>query len=78
MANKLDEFVRETIDELLKELPVERRLEGISLEERLKGLFADELDELRCHGSCAAPLEEQRPGSQASVTCYCCGPIEWT
>src|SRR3954467_1712142 len=29
MATKLDEFVRQSIDELLKKLPVEKRLEGI-------------------------------------------------
>jgi hypothetical protein len=38
MANKLDEYVRQTIDELLKELPAEKRLEGLSPEERLEGL----------------------------------------
>ncbi|MBY0528155.1 MAG: hypothetical protein K2R98_32465 [Gemmataceae bacterium] len=42
MANKLDEFVRETIDELLKELPLSKRLEGLSPEERLGGLSPEE------------------------------------
>jgi hypothetical protein len=47
MANKLDEFVRETIDELLKELPPKKRLEGLSPEQRLEGLSPEELEELR-------------------------------
>jgi hypothetical protein len=42
MANKLDEFVRQTIDELLKELPPAKRLQGLSPEERLKGLSPEE------------------------------------
>jgi hypothetical protein len=43
MTAKLDEFVRQSIDELLKKLPPEKRLEGLSPEERLKGLSPDEL-----------------------------------
>jgi len=42
MPNMLEEFARQTIDQLLKELPVEKRLEGLSAEERLKGLPAEE------------------------------------
>src|SRR5438045_2684514 len=52
MPDKLKEFVRETIDELLKSLPAEKRLEGLPaeelrkrlpVEERVKGLSAEEL-----------------------------------
>jgi len=43
MPDKLKEFVRETIDELLKSLPVEERLKWLSPEERLKGLSAEEV-----------------------------------
>jgi hypothetical protein len=52
MSDKLKEFVRQSIDELLsslppeelrKALPVEERLKGLPAEERLKGLSADEM-----------------------------------
>lgn len=52
MPDKLKEFVRQTIDELLQSLSVEERLKGLSaeevakalpVEERLKGLSADEM-----------------------------------
>src|SRR5262249_1462135 len=43
MPDALEEFARETIDELLKELPVAKRLEGLSAQERLEGLSVDEL-----------------------------------
>jgi hypothetical protein len=43
MSDKLKEFVRETIDELLKSLPAEERLKGMPAEERLKGLSADDV-----------------------------------
>jgi hypothetical protein len=43
MADKLKEFVRQSIDELLKSLRPEERLKGLSPEERLKGLSADEV-----------------------------------
>ncbi len=43
MGNQLEEFVRNSIDELLKKLPPEKRLEGLSTEERLKGLSPEEL-----------------------------------
>jgi hypothetical protein len=42
MPDKLKEFVRETIDELLKSLPAEQRLKGMPAEERLKGMPAEE------------------------------------
>src|SRR5262249_16750991 len=38
MPDILEEFVRETIASLLKELPDEKRQEGLSLEELLKGI----------------------------------------
>jgi hypothetical protein len=43
MSDKLKEFVRETVDELLKSLPAEERLKGMPAEERLKGMSADEI-----------------------------------
>ena len=43
MPDKLKEFVRQSIDELLKSLPAEERLKGLPPEERLKGLSAEEL-----------------------------------
>jgi len=42
MPDKLKEFVRQTIDELLTNLPAEERLKGLPAEERLKGLPAEE------------------------------------
>ena len=52
MSDKLKEYVRQRIDELLASLPaeelrkrlsVEERLKGLSVEERLKGLSAEEV-----------------------------------
>lgn len=43
MSEKLQEFVRQSIDQLLKSLPPEERLKGLPPEERLKGLSADEV-----------------------------------
>ena len=42
MSDKLKEFVRQTIKEMLASLSVEERLEGLPSEERLKGLPAEE------------------------------------
>jgi len=42
MSEKLDEFVRQSIDKLLKSLPPEERLKGLPPEERLKGLLPEE------------------------------------
>jgi hypothetical protein len=36
MPDKLEEFTRETIDQLLRELPVEKRLEGVPMESLLE------------------------------------------
>ncbi len=53
MSQKLEEFVRQSIDDLLAKLPPEKRLEGLSPEERLEGLSPEErleglsADELR-------------------------------
>jgi len=61
MSEKLKEFVRQSIDELLKclpaeelrkALPIEERLKGLPAEERLKGLPAEELRK-------ALPIEER-------------------
>jgi hypothetical protein len=43
MPDKLKEFVRQSIDELLKSLPPKERLKGLSPEERLEGLTAEEV-----------------------------------
>ena len=38
MPDQLEEFTRETIDRLLKELPAEKRLEGLSVDDMLAAL----------------------------------------
>jgi hypothetical protein len=52
MPDKLKDFVRQTIDELLESLPAEElrkrltsaeRLEGLPVEDRLKGLSVEEI-----------------------------------
>jgi len=42
MSEKLKEFVRETLKEVLRDATPEEKLEGLSAEERLKGLPAEE------------------------------------
>ena len=42
MPDALEEFTRETIERLLKEVTVEQRLAGLTPEQRLKGLSAEE------------------------------------
>ena len=39
MPQTMEEFVRETIDEILSKLPPEKRLEGLSAEQRLVGPY---------------------------------------
>src|SRR5262249_45555312 len=59
MPDILEEVYRETIEQLLKELPVEKRLEGLSPEERIKGIPRETLEELlrklKDNGSSASP-----------------------
>jgi hypothetical protein len=55
MPDKLQEFVRKSIDELLASLSVEERLKGLPVEERLKGLPVEE----RLKG---LPVEERLKG----------------
>jgi hypothetical protein len=55
MSITLEEFARQSIDELLKELPAKKRLEGLSDEERLEGLSAEQI--LR-----AVPIEKRLEG----------------
>ncbi len=68
MPTPLEEFARETIEELLKELPadqllkavpVEKRLEGLSPEQRVQGLSREELlklaEKLKGDGASATP-----------------------
>jgi hypothetical protein len=42
MPDALEEFARETIAELLKKLPVEERIKGLSAQELLAGLSVEE------------------------------------
>lgn len=42
MSEKLQEFVRQSIKELLESLPPEERLKGLPAEERVKGLPVEE------------------------------------
>jgi hypothetical protein len=46
MADKLKEFVRQSIDELLKSLPPEERLKGLSADEVARALPPEILEEL--------------------------------
>jgi hypothetical protein len=67
MSDKLKEFVRQTIDEMLEKLPLEERLKGLSPEQRLEGLPAEELrkrlsPEQRLEG---LPAEERLKGLSA-------------
>jgi len=59
MPDLLEEFARETIDRLLKELPVEKRLQGLSAEDVIKGLSPETLraltEKLRGNGAAASP-----------------------
>jgi hypothetical protein len=62
MPDMLEEFARETIDRLLKELPLEKRLElikGLSPEQRVQGLTPEELralaEKLEGNGTPAKP-----------------------
>jgi hypothetical protein len=43
MSDKLKEFARQTIKEILQKMSPEERLEGLPAEERLKGLTAEEV-----------------------------------
>lgn len=43
MADKLKEYVRQSIDELLASLPAEELRKRLSVEERLKGLSVEEV-----------------------------------
>jgi hypothetical protein len=47
MADKLKEFVRETIDEMLKDLPPEERLKGLSAQDVVRALPPETLEELK-------------------------------
>lgn len=45
--DKLKEFVRETIDEMLRSLSPEKRLEGLSVEQIVQALSPEALEALR-------------------------------
>jgi len=44
MSEKLKEFVRQSIEELLRNMPAEERLKGLSAEEVLRGLPPETLE----------------------------------
>jgi len=43
MSEALKEFAREVYQEMLKDMPLEKRLEGLSPKQRLEGLSQEEL-----------------------------------
>ncbi len=57
MPDMLEEFTRQSIAELLRELPVEKRLEGLTPEQRVQGLAAETLLAL------AEKLKSDKPSS---------------
>jgi hypothetical protein len=58
MSEKMKDFVRQSVDELLKSLPPEELRNALPIEERLKGLPAEELRN-------ALPIEERFKGISA-------------
>jgi hypothetical protein len=61
MPDALEQFAEETIEELLKNLPAERRLKGLSAEKRLEGLSAEKrLEGLSADDLLAALTPEAR------------------
>ncbi len=52
MSEVLDRFVKETVEQIVRDLPVEERLRGVSTEERLRGVPLEEI-------VAALPPEEQ-------------------
>lgn len=46
MPDKLKEFVRQSLNKLLESLPVEERLKGLSAEEVIRGLPPETLEAL--------------------------------
>ncbi len=43
MPDALQQFAKETIEDLLRDLPIEQRLKGVPLEKRLQGSSVDDL-----------------------------------
>jgi hypothetical protein len=70
MPDVLEQFAKETIEELLKEMPPEERLKGLPAEERLKGLPAEE----RLKG---LPAEERVKGLSADEILAALSPEMW-
>jgi hypothetical protein len=68
MPDLLEEFARETIDRLLKELPAEKLLERLTPEERLKGLSVEELLKGLPRETLEALLERMRANGSATDT----------
>jgi hypothetical protein len=66
MADMLEEFARETINQLLKDLPVEKRLEGLTPEQVLKAIPAEKfLEGLTPEQLKAFPVEKFLKGLSA-------------
>jgi hypothetical protein len=55
MPDMLEEFARQTIEQLLKDLPVEKRLEGLSAEQ------LDELERLIQEKKAQRPAPKRKP-----------------
>jgi hypothetical protein len=64
---KLKEFVRQTMDQIFKDMPLEKRLEGVSAEELCKRLTATE----RLEG---LPAEERLKGLSAEEVAQALSP----
>ena len=58
MPYTMEEFVRETLEELIRKQPLEKRLEGLTPEERVKGLTPETLEAL------ARELRAKEPSSK--------------
>lgn len=72
MATLLEEFVRQSIDELLLKLPPEKCLEGLSPQERLLGLNAEEV------ARALPPEIREALARQPKTNGRCPSPSEWS
>jgi uncharacterized protein (DUF305 family) len=66
MPDKLKEYVRQSIDELLQSLPAEDRLKGLSLEDRLKGFSPQEVAKALSPEVLEALARQQKPNGSAN------------
>lgn len=67
MSDKLKDFVRQTLDELFANMPVEERLKGLSAEEIVRALSPEVREELarqlKANGTSVKPQGTQEPGN---------------